>query len=285
MLTPSTPCLLSPRSLSILYHISMKISFIGSGNVATHLACGLHRQGHQIVQVWSREMDHAEILANRVFAEPIDQLHLLYPTADVYILAVSDDALFDMALDLRLRNAIVLHTSGSVAMSVLRPISRHHGVVWAPQTFHRDSALELSSVPFCIEASDPLTQQTIEAMVGSVSQQIYHIDSDQRRLAHLASVMANNFGNAFNALSQEMLAQEGIPFEILRPIISTTAQHALCPTTESLWQLQTGPAVRHDQKTIDAHRRMLADQPAVLALYDAMSVVIELHVQALRAKK
>ena len=136
------------------------ITFIGSGNVATHLAKAFHAAGHQIVQIWSREYDHAEALANQVFAEPIDKLELLYPTSDVYILAVADDALFDLALDLRLRDALVLHTAGAVSLNVLKPISRKYGVLWSPQTFIREVAMNYNEVPFCIEGSN-------DSMVGT----------------------------------------------------------------------------------------------------------------------
>lgn len=254
------------------------VSFIGSGNVATHLALAFHKAGHRILQVWSREFDHAELLANQVFAEPIDKLKLLYPTADVYVLAVADDALFDMALDLRLRDAIVLHTAGAVSMAVLRPISRKHGVVWSPQTFLRDTAMDYSLLPFCIEASLPSVLQDVRELIQPVSEHIYEVDSQQRQWLHLGAVMVNNFGNAINALADDMIREHGIPFEILHPIIMTTAEKIL---HGNLWLQQTGPARRQDQKTIDSQRSLLADNPNMLALYDMMTELIQNHYKAL----
>ena len=46
----------------------MRISFIGSGNVATHLALAFYGCGHVVEQVWSRNIDHANLLAARVEA-------------------------------------------------------------------------------------------------------------------------------------------------------------------------------------------------------------------------
>ena len=183
----------------------MKISILGSGNVATHLAKAFHNVGYQILQIWSREYDHAETLANQVFAEPINRLSLLYPTADFYILAVTDDALFDLALDLKLRDAIVLHTAGSVSLKVLQPISRKHGVIWSPQTFIRDTSMDYSSLPFCIEGSSPDVEEHIRQLLLPISQHIYVVDTLQRQWLHLAAVMTNNFGNAINALAQDLL--------------------------------------------------------------------------------
>ena len=248
-----------------------KITIIGSGNVATHLARAFYQAGCQILQIWSREFDHAERLASEVMAEPTNKLSLLYPTADVYILAVSDDALFDLALDLKFRDSIVVHTSGSVPINVLRPISRHYGSLYAPQSFVRFVDMDYTTLPFCIEGSTEETTKQIEELGRLVSQHIYHIDSNQRKMIHLAAVIVNNFGNALNAMAQGMLNKQNIPFEILQPIIEVTAAKA---KQGDLWKLQTGPAVRHDQKTIDEHRRMLVDNEKMLELYDLMTEII-----------
>lgn len=248
------------------------ITIIGSGNVATHLAKALHTAGHQIVQIWSREYDHAEALANQVFAEPIDRLNLLYPTADVYILAVTDDALFDLALDLRLRDALVLHTAGSVSLRVLQPISRKNGVIWSPQTFIRDIPMDYSQLPFCIEGSSPEVEEAIRDLLQPVSQHIFRVDTDQRQWLHLAAVMTNNFGNAINALAQDILQQHNIPFEILHPLITMTAEKI---KQGGLWQQQTGPARRRDQKTIDNQRRLIADDEQLLKIYDLLTETIQ----------
>lgn len=248
------------------------ITIIGSGNVATHLAKALHAAGHQILQIWSREYDHAEALANQVFAEPIDRLNLLYPTADVYILAVTDDALFDLALDLRLRDALVLHTAGSVSLRVLQPISRKNGVIWSPQTFIRDIPMDYSQLPFCIEGSSPEVEEAIRDLLQPVSQHIFRVDTDQRQWLHLAAVMTNNFGNAINALAQDILQQHNIPFEILHPLITMTAEKI---KQGGLWQQQTGPARRRDQKTIDNQRRLIADDEQLLKIYDLLTETIQ----------
>jgi predicted short-subunit dehydrogenase-like oxidoreductase (DUF2520 family) len=224
------------------------------------------------VQIWSREYDHAEALANQVFAEPIDRLKLLYPTSDVYILAVADDALFDLALDLKLREAVVMHTAGSVSMKVLAPISRKHGVIWSPQTFIRDVAMDYSRLPFCIEGSSDEVLRQIRELLTPVSQHIYDIDSQQRQWLHLAAVMTNNFGNAINALAQDLLEEHDIPFEILHPLIEMTAEKL---KHGGLWQQQTGPARRQDQKTIDRHRSMLVEDEKVLRLYELMTEIIQ----------
>ena len=248
------------------------ISIVGSGNVATHLALALHNTGLSIRQVLSRDFDHATLLASRIGAQPINKLPLLDDQSDIYLLAVNDDALYDLALDLRLPNALVFHTSGSTPATVLKPISRRYGVVWSPQTFVRDIAIDYSRLPLCIEGCSPKVEEEIEALFAPVSTHIHHLDFEQRRWAHLAAVMVNNFGNAINALAQETLEQHGIDFSILRPLAEGTVRKM---DYGPLWPQQTGPARRHDQKTLDAQRRLLADNPQMLQLYDLMTEIIQ----------
>ena len=248
------------------------ISFIGSGNVATHLALAFHAAGHVVDQVLSREYDHAQLLASRVGAVAIDRTELLRQGSDFFFLAVNDDAIFDLALDLRLPEAVVIHTSGSTPLSVLQSVSRRHGVVWSPQTFVRDIAMDYLHLPFCIEGSSPEVTDEIEALVDTVSQQVHRLDFEQRRWTHLAAVMVNNFGNAMNAMAQELMQCRGLDFAMLRPLIDMTARKA---DFGDLWAQQTGPAKRHDYKTISAQRRLLADEPQLLQLYDLLTEIIQ----------
>ena len=250
------------------------ISIIGSGNVATHLALAFHNAGYTIRQVLSREFDHAALLASRVAAQPIDRVNLLDSQSDIYILAVNDDTLYDLALDLHLPSSLVIHTSGSTPASVLKPITRRYGVVWSPQTFVRDLAMDYSRLPFCIEGCNPTVEAEIEEIFSSISHSIHHLDFEQRRWAHLAAVMVNNFGNAVNALAQEFSEKHGIDFSMLRPLAETTVKKM---DYGPLWAQQTGPARRHDQKTLDAQRRLLADEPKMLQLYDLLTEIIQDH--------
>lgn len=250
----------------------MKISFIGSGNLATHLALAFYNCGYTISQVWSRDYSHAQLLAGRVEARPIDQISALNKNADIYILAISDDALFDVALDLKLGDALVIHTSGATSMEVLRPTSSRYGVLWSPQTFVRDVALEYSELPFCIEGCDAATQADLESLVGHISQHIYYTNREQRQYLHLSAVFVNNFANALYGVAQNICNKHDIPFEVLYTLINTTTQRV--KWGDIRYQM-TGPAVRDDRRTLDAHRRLLADEPAFLSLYNEMTKIIQ----------
>lgn len=246
----------------------MRISIIGSGNVATHLALALYGRGHKIDQIWSRNLDHATTLAQRVEANPIDDISQLIPNANVYILAVADDAIRFLAKDIRVGNALVLHTSGATPKEVLEDCSFRFGVLWSPQTFIRDVALEYNELPFCIEGSDPKTEDDIEEFIGMISQHIYHTNLQQRQYLHLSAVFVNNFTNGLYGIAQKICREHDVPFEILHPLVLNTARKVQWGDVR--YQL-TGPAVRNDTKTLAVHRKLLADDKATLQLYNRLT--------------
>lgn len=250
----------------------MKITFIGSGNVATHLALAFYTRGHVINQVWSRNYEHAQRLACRVEAQPINDFENLDKSSNIYIVAVKDDALFDVALDLQLGDALVLHTSGSTSIDVLKSTSTRYGVIWSPQSFFIDVAMEYNELPFCIEGSDPETEATIDEFIGMTSQHIYHISYEQRQYLHLAAVMVNNFTNGLCATAQQICREHEMPFDLLVPIVTTTAKRT--QYADVRYQI-TGPAARRDEKTIKNHRHLIKNDKAMLELYDFMTKYIQ----------
>ena len=190
----------------------------------------------------------------------------------IYIFAVSDDALYDLALDLRLPDALVVHTSGTTPISVLKPVSRRHGVLWSPQTFVRDIAMDYRRLPLCIEGCSPEVTDDIEELASLISPCRYRLDYSQRLRAHLAAVWVSNFVNAVNATAQDLMRQGGLDFDMLRPLAEQTLGKW---DYGDLWLQQTGPAIRRDEKTLNAQRRQLLDQPELLRLYDQLTDLIQ----------
>ena len=248
------------------------ISVVGSGNVATHLAIALHRSGATIRQILSRTFDHAHLLAMKVDATPITRVDRLDEDVDVCLLCVDDDALYDLGLDLKLPHSLVIHTSGATPASVLKRISKRHGVMWSPQTFVRDIAMDYSKLPLCIEGCNPQVEEEIAELAARISPCVYRLNLDKRRKAHLAAVMVCNFVNAINATAQDLMEEAGLDFSMLRQLAEQTLRKW---DYGDLWAQQTGPARRGDEKTITEQRRMLAGQPQLLQLYDQITQLIQ----------
>ena len=68
------------------------------------------------------------------------------------------------------------------------------------------------------------------------------------------------------------MEQNNLPFEIIHPLIEETAKKI---QYGNLWSLQTGPAKRGDNGTLDKHRRLLVDNPKYLEAYNILTQIIE----------
>jgi len=245
----------------------MKVVFIGSGNVATHMAKAFKATGHVVTQVWSANPDHAAVLASAVDADTIYDFSDLDAAADLIVIAVKDDAIAEIAAKLTNTNALTVHTSGATDLSVLAGL-KHYGVLYPLQTFSKAKELDFRKVPLGIEANEPTSLSILKTLAESLSDSVFTVDSQQRRLLHVAAAFACNFVNQMYTLSYTLLDQNGLDFGLLRPLIQETAdkvQHLL-PA-----EAQTGPAVRHDEKTLSAHLNLLQDQPELKNIYQTLS--------------
>lgn len=246
----------------------MNITGIGSGNVATHLLSALHAAGHRILQVYSPQAAHAQVLASKLAAEAISDPRQITLDADIYIISVKDDAVKEVAASLSVPGRIVVHTSGGLSLNELSACSEHHGVFYPLQTFSRNRELNFREIPVFIEASDAFTLEALQTLAGSVSDQVFEADSERRMILHVAAVFAGNFSNHLYALSAAFLEEKGLSFDILRPLIRETTAKI---STLSPADAQTGPAARKDFHLMQHHLQVLADQPHLQHIYKLLS--------------
>lgn len=245
-----------------------KIVLIGSGNLATQLGITLYQAGYQVTQVYSRTIKNAQILAKKVKARAINNLDLLDADATIYIVAVKDDAIETLVKQLQLKDKIVLHTSGSVSINVLKKTSSNYGVLYPLQTFSKSKKVNFKTIPICVEANNAKTKINITYFAKSISQKVYQLNSQQRLQLHLAAVFACNFSNHMYVLAESILKEHKLSLDILKPLIKETADKI---ETESPLFMQTGPAVRGDKKTMEAHLKLLSKNKNRKAIYTLLS--------------
>ncbi|MCQ2266265.1 MAG: DUF2520 domain-containing protein [Bacteroidaceae bacterium] len=222
----------------------MQLTIIGQGNVGTHLAQRAREVGHD-VQTWTRHE-----------GGPI-------PAAPIYIICVSDDAIASVAKQLP-ATAVVAHTSGSTSISVLSQERR--GVLYPMQTFSKSKPLNWTQVPLFVEG-DVLIAQLAESMQPL---SVQPLSSEQRLHLHIAAVWACNFANHCVALGADQMAEAGLDWQLLLPLIHETVDklHHLHPR-----EGQTGPARRHDERIISLHESVLP--PHLSELYELLSRSIQ----------
>lgn len=229
----------------------IKVVIIGAGNVATHLYRTFSEvEDVEVLQVYNRNVQKLKFVE-----EPEKRISEVTQLgkADVYLLAIKDEAIPEMAKKLPDLEGIVAHTSGSQPMKSLEKFE-NFGVFYPLQTFSKSKQVNFKDIPLCLEANTEENLQILKNLAGKISEKSFEVNSDQRKALHLSAVFVNNFTNHMFALAAEYCRKNELPFEILRPLIRETVDKI-----ESLDPIdaQTGPALRNDQKTIEMHLEML----------------------------
>ena len=231
----------------------IKISIIGAGNVAQHLIKIITATPLlDLVQVVVRNQDAVKHLVD--YTKICSDYNTIAP-ADLYIIAVSDDAISTVALNLPFENRLVVHTSGSASLQVLNEKNRR-GVFYPLQTFSKNKPVNFKVIPIGLEAENDHDYALLQKVAALLSDKVYIIDSNQRKALHVSAVFVCNFVNHMYKIANDICVENSIPFEILLPLISETAYkiETLLPA-----DAQTGPAKRGDVDTINAHIQFLSD--------------------------
>ena len=255
-----------------------RIGLFGAGRVAAALAPALVAAGCQVVFIASRNLGPAQALAAPLpgcAALPLAQALAAPPPAAVYLLAVPDAAAPALAAaGAWPAGAVVAHLAGALPLAGLAlPGGVGAGVLYPLQTFSPGRAIDWPAVPLFVEATGPAAEARLLALAHRLSRRVALLDSAQRLRLHLGAVWASNFTNHLLGVAQTLLAEAGLPFELLHPLVRETVSKALA--TAAPFEVQTGPAVRHDAPTLAAHAAALAAHPAWQALYEALTASIQ----------
>ncbi|MFV8838818.1 Rossmann-like and DUF2520 domain-containing protein [Salinimicrobium soli] len=241
---------------------------LGTGNVATHLFKAFSASKEvNVVQVYNHSEESLKTFKETTAVTT--SLGELAP-ADVYLLALKDDAIPEVAEKLENCTALVAHTSGAVEMDMLQKCSRR-GVFYPLQTFSKEKTLDYSEIPFCLEANSSEDLELLKKMAIEISGKAYEISSAQRKKIHLSAVFVCNFVNHLYAVGEKICRENEIPFEILQPLIKETAAKI---QNVSPAEVQTGPAIRNDRTTITAHLEQLND-PENKKIYELLTHAIQ----------
>lgn len=254
------------------YHIVM----IGAGNLATQLAKAFYNKGFCVDQVYSRTGESAKALATQVRANHTTQWNQIAQGKDLYVIALSDEALVDHLPNIMeiIPNSLVVHTAGSVPMDVFEPHANRYGVFYPMQTFSKTRDVEFDNIPLFVEANNETDKRTLLDIASVLSGNVHQADSEQRKKLHLAAVFSCNFVNHMYSLSAEILERYDLPFSVMLSLIDETTRkiHEVEPHAA-----QTGPAIRNDQDVMNRHLSMLAAYPDVQEVYRLLSKNISKH--------
>jgi len=249
----------------------MQIVIIGSGNVATVLGGKLQEAGHQIVQVFSRRPEHAMRLAKELQCGYVSRWKDISHEADLYIAALSDDALRMLGSEISLPGKLIVHTGGAVPKEVLLKVSANSGVLYPLQSLRKELR-PYPEIPLLVDASLMSDLERILSIARSISGQVQVADNDTRLKLHVAAVLVNNFTNHLYVLAEEYCRKEGADFNMLLPLIQETADRlSKIPPGDA----QTGPAIRGDEATIKRHLELIGSYKDIKEVYTLITRQIQ----------
>jgi predicted short-subunit dehydrogenase-like oxidoreductase (DUF2520 family) len=255
----------------------LNIVVIGAGNVAHHVTQSLQsNKTINIIQVFNhRKTTKAKALAKTNHCTFVAEYSKIDTNADIYIICVKDDSIPEVVkqlIPLKLKS-LVVHTSGSIDLSVLKQVSPHIGVYYPLQSFSYADTIDWKHTTILIEANSKKSLSLLKAIASSVSDNVKNITSEKRLQFHLAAVFASNFTNAlydsaFRIIEKNLSKKDT---QLLLPLM-TQAFGKL--TRLSPKQAQTGPAMRHDMAVMKKHLELLKSDKQLTAVYKLLSELI-----------
>lgn len=234
-----------------------KISIIGSGNVAYQLSKVFSENNLPIVEVISRNRVEGKKLSKLFNLHFQSQILSYKPLGDIVILAVADDAIAPIVQQIDVNGKIVAHTSGMASMHLLKDASNKYGSFYPLQTFTKKRVVDFQTIPILIDGNHEEVIELLSNLAKLISKKVSFIKDDKRSQLHLAAVLVNNFSNHLFTLAENYCKLNDLDFSILHPLILETAHKT---TLDSPRLIQTGPALRKDQKTIEKHLSHISDE-------------------------
>ena len=239
------------------------IYFAGSGNVAWHLANAFMAANLPVKGIWSRNKETAFQLSEKTNIPFINE-ELFFSQSGIFILAVNDGAIENLASRFTNKNIVLIHTAGSVPLNILNAFTIHSGVFYSLQTFSKNRSIDFSGMPVFIESSDSAIEDLLSLWTEKLKAEKHICNSEQRIKIHIAAVFASNFTNHMLSQAEIWLKENNLSKSILKPLILETVWKAL---EQGAINSQTGPAVRQDNSTIEKHLQTLEYAPDLKNLY------------------
>ncbi|MDB5211894.1 MAG: hypothetical protein JWQ30_2721 [Sediminibacterium sp.] len=248
----------------------MQVTIIGSGNVATVMGRILVKNGDTIAEVYSHDAVHATELSQLLHAKPVADIAMLDGNSNLYLLAVTDDALAEVAAQLSLKDKLVVHTAGSISKEILKNVSSNYGVLW-PMKMIRKSMTTLEPVTMVVDGNTELVTKQLEQLASIFSKTVTRADDDTRSKMHMLAALTSNFTNHLYHLAADFCEAEHIDLSVFYPLIEETAQQI---QTHHPKEVQAGPAFRGDRQTLEKHVQILDKYPQIRKVYEAMTASI-----------
>ncbi len=246
------------------------IALIGTGRMAYHLGHAIMRAGLPLVAVAGRDAGRTKALALELRSTPYG-IEEPWPVAAVYLIAVSDDAVKELAARITKRDAVVAMTSGALQREEVLQGHPHRGVLWPIKSLSPGSPADLSSTPLVVDATPGPAHELLMDLARSISGKVVELPSEKRRLLHLAAVFTSNFPVYLAHVGNGLLTRQGLDPGLLSSLWTDVSRKVSEVGPE---QALTGPARRGDVRTLAEHLERLEGDADLRAAYSLLSRMI-----------
>lgn len=242
----------------------MKVVIIGSGNVASVLARMVTDNHHELLMFVGRNEEELKKISKKFHTNYTTSFNEINQTADMYIVSVSDNALTEVVEKIKIpEDKIIVHTTGSASIDVLKNVSNNFGVLYPLQSIRKEIE-QLPEIPFFIDANNAASKKIIKDFAETLSPLVSQANDEQRIKLHIAAVFVSNFTNYLFTAAEDFCNKENIDFAYLLPLMQETVMRL---QNQSPQNVMTGPAVRKDENTIQKHLQLLQSYPETKEVY------------------
>lgn len=256
-----------------------RVAIIGAGRAGSVLARTWAARGIRIVAIASRTPEHAEALASALgshLATPIQAA----AQAELTVLAVPDDAIAATAgtlADLDWHDKGVIHLSGAYTAAALEPLSARGAMTGSLHPAYpfadRDMpARTLRGVTFALESHHPRLTEWLYDLVNAAEGRALLLRPEQKRLYHAALTLTSNYSVTLYAAGRRLLMEIGADGDTADGALMALLDGTLRNLRDrGVPDALTGPLVRGDIGTLEAHITALSAQPDIASAYIALA--------------
>ena len=269
--------------------MARSVSIVGAGRLGRMLGRGLRRLGWRIGPVVTRTAATARAAVRAIGAgTPYSTLTRDVIDADVILLVTPDDVLAEVASKLAIvaggncRGKVILHASGALDSSILRPLARCGaavGSVHPMQTFTKRSQPSLKGVTFAIEG-EPRALRTASVIACNLGGVPVIVTSSNKPAYHAAGTLVAGHVLALTEAAAQVLIKIGFTrrhavqtlLPLMRQMLDNFEKHG----PRAAW---TGPTARGDHATVKKHRDSLRRYPREFG--DSYATLVRLSARVL----
>ena len=130
----------------------MRVVVIGAGNTATVLGRLIKDAGHEIIQVFSRELFNAEDLAEQLKCRAVNDWDKISQDGQLYLVALSDRVVAELDKYWSATHGMVVHTAGGLSKHVLNGVAKNYGVLYPLQSLRKEKTV-YEAIPLLIDGN------------------------------------------------------------------------------------------------------------------------------------